>query len=120
MNEERRRILSMLKEGKITLEEAEALLSALEAPAESPTAGPKGRLVKVSMKSDDGDRVELNLPLALARLVLEFLPRGLLAEIEGKGIDLEALLAGLKGELPQGRLVEVEDKDGDQVVIEVV
>jgi hypothetical protein len=80
MNEERSRILGMLAEGKITAEEAERLLDALEsraattAPAGPAIQGdpsalvaalPKYLLVKVN--AVNGDNVDVKIPLALVR-----------------------------------------------------
>jgi len=81
MSEDRARILNMLAEGKITAEEAEQLLDALEtrtAPA-APAAGPaiKGdpgpliaalpKYLYVKVISDNGDNVDVKVPLALVR-----------------------------------------------------
>lgn len=81
MSEDRARILNMLAEGKITAEEAEQLLDALEtrtAPA-APAAGPaiKGdptaliaalpKYLYVKVLSENGDNVDVKVPLALVR-----------------------------------------------------
>ena len=80
MSEDRSRILGMLAEGKITAEEAERLLDALDsrataAPAGGPTikgdasplidALPKFLYVKVD--AVNGDNVDVKIPLALVR-----------------------------------------------------
>lgn len=82
MSEDRARILNMLATGKITAEEAERLLDALDtrapqaaAPAAAPgitgdptpllNALPKFLYVKVD--SVEGDRVDVKVPLALVR-----------------------------------------------------
>ena len=81
MSEDRARILGMLAEGKISTEETERLLDALAAregkaaPAGEPAikgdptplinALPKYLYVKVT--SDDGDNVDVRVPLALVR-----------------------------------------------------
>ncbi len=116
MSETRRRVLEMLAAGKVSVAEAERLLDALEAPAAVPRTG---RLLRVWVRGKDGEGVKLHLPLTLARVALEFLPAEHRALLEKEGIDLDALLAGLKDELPEGRLVEVRGSEGE-VVIEVV
>ena len=84
MSEERARILNMLSAGKITAEEAERLLDALDSRTAAPqasaptepsaikgdptpllTALPKFLFVKVL--STDGDNVDVKVPLALVR-----------------------------------------------------
>ncbi len=119
MSQARRRVLEMLAAGKVSVTEAERLLDALEPPA-APQEREGGRLLRVLVKSGDGEEVRVNLPLSLARVALEFLPAEHRALLQREGIDLDALLAGLKGELPEGRLVEVKSPEGDEVLIEVV
>src|SRR5262245_19322608 len=76
MNEQRRQILQMLAEGKITADEAESLIAALEreAPDPPPTAsGRKPKYLRVTVSSADnfgGDgpgRVNVRVPLQLLR-----------------------------------------------------
>jgi hypothetical protein len=83
MNEDRSRILNLLAQGKITAEEAEQLLDALQSRAEptSPTGtgGPaiKGdpsaliaalpKFLYVKVKSVKGDNVDVKVPLSLVR-----------------------------------------------------
>jgi hypothetical protein len=76
MNEERKNILDMLAEGKITAEEAEQLIAALERAqpptAASPAARPKGRAkyLRVMMEFlDEGEsgRLNVRVPLQLLR-----------------------------------------------------
>ncbi len=117
MSEARRRVLGMLAAGKVSVTEAERLLDALKEPAE-PREG--GRLLRILVKGGEGEEVKVNLPLSLARVALEFLPAEHRALLRKEGVDLDALLSGLKGELPEGRLVEVKSPEGDEVVIEVV
>ena len=81
MNEDRKRILDMLAEGKITAEEAERLLDALDAHASAATtpAGPaiKGdpgplidalpKFLYVKVMAENGDNVDVKIPIALVR-----------------------------------------------------
>jgi hypothetical protein len=79
MNEQRRQILQMLAEGKITADEAERLIDALEraqpesppAAESSPKARPKYLRVVVSSADDSGDdgptRINIRIPLQLLR-----------------------------------------------------
>lgn len=76
MNEQRKDILDMLAEGKITAEEAEQLIAALERdqpPAvSSPGARPKGnakylRVVVDALDSGEPTRVNVRVPLQLLR-----------------------------------------------------
>jgi hypothetical protein len=75
MNEQRKDILDMLAEGKITATEAEQLIAALERdqpPPSSLDARPKGkakylRVVVFSLEDDGPGRVNLRVPLQLLR-----------------------------------------------------
>ena len=76
MNEQRKDILDMLAEGKITAEEAEQLIAALERDqppvASSPGARPKGnakylRVLVDALDSGEPTRVNVRVPLQLLR-----------------------------------------------------
>ncbi|HUO17604.1 MAG TPA: hypothetical protein VMX38_21655 [Verrucomicrobiae bacterium] len=79
MNEQRRQILQMLAEGKITADEAERLLSAIETPAsksaepESSQSKTNPKYLRVQVDSEDhGDRegptkVNVRIPMQLLR-----------------------------------------------------
>src|SRR5262245_38534820 len=77
MNEQRRQILQMLAEGKITADEAERLIDVLErAQPESPPAAeshpnPRPKYLRVVVADDSGDdgptRINIRIPLQLLR-----------------------------------------------------
>jgi len=80
MSEDRARILNMLAEGKITAEEAERLLDALDShsapavPAGPAIKGDPGPLIDalpkylyVKVNSENGDTVDVKIPIALVR-----------------------------------------------------
>ena len=79
---------------------------------------PKDMLLRITVDSADGDRVRVNLPLALVEVAMEM---GMaMPQINGnealKGVDLKKVL-----EMVQmgcvGNLVEVDSADGDKVRI---
>jgi len=123
VSEERKRILQLLAEGQITAEEAERLLEALEgAPKEAELVGRKGpaRLLRIHIDDPDSGQVRVNLPLALARFALKFIPKEQQRQIAEAGFDLDELLTSLQSDTPEGKLVEIQDPRGAQVLIEVV
>ncbi|MFC3499466.1 hypothetical protein ACFOOK_00425 [Micromonospora krabiensis] len=77
MNEQRRRVLEMLADGRITADEAERLIDALERDVPDPslggTSGPKARprylrvLVNSTDDFDGPSRVNVRVPLQLLR-----------------------------------------------------
>jgi hypothetical protein len=86
MSEDRRRILDLLAAGKITPDEAERLLTALEARAReaAPQAGPGitgdpsplvealPKYLYVKVLAVNGDNVDVKIPVALVRSGLKF------------------------------------------------
>lgn len=135
MNEERKKVLEMLAEGKISADEAERLLNALENRAtETPPQTaltetldnlPKYLFVKVD--AVDGDKVNIRVPLKLVKAGIKLqalLPQDaqdkINAKLNEKGIDL----ADFKAENFKDILdaltefeVNVDDKKGDKVRI---
>ena len=127
--EERARILSMVAEGKISADEAERLLSALE-DGELNHVVKKGRArwlkVRVYKNGSDKPNVKVNIPLALLKMGAKIggklninLPEKARREMAEKGInlsgakdlpELEKILDGLAAEGPF-KLADVEDDD---------
>jgi len=86
MNEDRKRILDMLAEGKITADQAEMLIDSLGTPTESapapapspsadwpsgPSAGGVPKFMYVKVRSSGKDTVDVKIPLALLRAGLK-------------------------------------------------
>jgi hypothetical protein len=102
MNEERTKILEMLQQGKVTVEEAEKLLAALASPEEAKSAAPKTDckylrvIVEPGPRSEDQDRVNIRVPMKLIRAGLKFaafVPKNAHASINQalheKGIEMD-------------------------------
>ena len=128
MSEEKLRILRMLQEGKITVDEAVRLLAALGAPGkeEGPRASgattARGRTpwlrIKVSNRETGRTIVNVNLPLSLLGVALGIARR--FAHVpELEKIDIDEILAAVREGSP-GKIIEVEDEDdGDRVEISI-
>ncbi len=96
MGEESRKVLEMLRDGKIGVEEAEKLLAAV-APA-GPQVGAR-KYLRIQVEPDqgtDGDRVNVRVPMKLIRAGLKlaaFLPREAQSQVNSalqeKGMDLD-------------------------------
>jgi hypothetical protein len=122
MDEERMRVLEMVEEGKITPEEGARLIEAVAKREESalqPTTGAAGRALRVRVtEGDDQTKVNVTVPLSLARLALKFIPRTALEALEDEGIsadDLGELIASVEKAGPM-RIVDVQ---ADQAKVEV-
>jgi len=105
MNEERRKILDMLAQGKITVDEAEKLLSAIGEPApdagNGAAAGPRSwKYLRVQVEpgpsSEKGDKVNIRVPFKLIRAGLKFaafIPQNAQGQVrealKEKGLDVD-------------------------------
>jgi hypothetical protein len=135
MNEERKKVLDMLAEGKISADEAERLIEALEnkTAETSPQTAlthtlnnlPKYLFVKVD--AVDGDKVNIRVPLKLVKAGIKLqalLPQDaqdkISAKLSEKGIDLEDFKAENFKEILDALSefqLNVDDKKGDKVRI---
>jgi hypothetical protein len=101
MSEERKKILEMLQQGKITVDEAEKLLAALSSPEEKELdpGKPACKYLRVQVEpgpgSTDKDRVNIRVPMKLIRAGLKwaaFIPKHAQSSIDKalheKGIEM--------------------------------
>lgn len=114
--EERRKILQMLEEGKITAEEAAALLRALGSRKPGPTGpSPIGerRFLHICV-TDIGsgkNKVNITVPLQLVKVGLRIAER-FAPETE---VDWQELVEAITGGA-MGKIVEIEDKEESERV----
>ena len=135
MNEERKKVLEMLANGKISAEEAERLLDALE--NKTAETSPQTALAKsldnlpqylfVKVDSEDGDKVNIRVPLKLVKAGIKLkalLPQDaqdkINAKLSEKGINLEDFkdenLKDILDALTEFE-INVDEKKGDKVRI---
>jgi hypothetical protein len=116
---EQMKILQMLQEGTIKVEEAAKLLEALEEGDKERTPAEAGKVlkIKVSDKYSGAVKVNMGLPLGFARFLKDLIPASERARIESQGVDLDAVFANLDSGI-KGKLVDVEDvRDGHMIEI---
>ncbi len=146
MSEERKKVLEMLAEGKITAEEAESLLDKLSEKGEGEgrtkrvfskaihiggkthdddvefDAEPRSlpRYLRVVVDGDAGEKVNIRVPMKLIRTGIKLgamLPTDAKEKMEDKGIDLNAF-----GEMETDELIaalsdlSVDVEDGEETV----
>jgi len=124
ISEERRKVLQMVEEGKLSPEDGARLLAALgqavepEPPSAAPTATPamggnaNGRYfrVRVSNVVTGTQKVTVNIPLGLVDFGLRFVPAN-------DKFDAEALRTAIRNGMT-GRIVEVmDDEKGERVEV---
>jgi len=140
MDQEALEILGMVKEGKVTPEQGAELLEALKHPsagtATAVMSGGKAKFLRVKVdiqgEKDETVAVNLNVPIALADMVLKLLEgakiqRGEETIVVGEylknlsGLEMAAVLQLVK-EGAAGKLVDVNIKgeQGEQVKVEVI
>jgi hypothetical protein len=132
MNEERRKILEMLSEGKITAEDAERLMEKIEgsgseqpSPPEADKPARKGKIryLRVLVDSADGDKVNIRVPVKLIRTGVKLgavLPQHASDKLNESGFDLGGLAGLADDELIEALeelQVDVDSNDGDTVRI---
>ncbi|HUT03024.1 MAG TPA: hypothetical protein VM163_03950 [bacterium] len=127
VHEERMRILKMVEDGKISADDAAGLLKSVGGGAVHFTTGTssagavkvkdkkslKGKKLRIQVFEGDQEKPKVNikLPLSLAKLGGKFLSKAGKTKIEGLDIDIEALVAHLD-DLEDENIIEIEDEKG--------
>ena len=139
MGDEKSKLLQMVRDGKITIEEGVELLGAPEgaengapgAPGD-PGGKPGDRFLKVRVNSAEA-KVNVNIPLSLLKvashlgnMITSFIPCEARREIAGRGLDLSGIDFGelvslINQGLVDGKLVDadIEDPEKGRVKVEV-
>lgn len=119
--EEKKQILEMLTSGKITQEQALELLAALEEGTETiktPSTEKKFLRVRVQDGGGNGDKVNINIPLGLVKVGLKLASK--YADDEDlkalDKIDFDEVLEMIE-QGAEGKIVEVDTKDGEKIEI---
>jgi DUF4097 and DUF4098 domain-containing protein YvlB len=141
MREEKLRILAMIKDGTLSPEEGLDLLEALESsrqammplsepePGETPKAGteeettaegrrkPRYLYIKVD-DQESGKKVNIRIPITLAKFAGKFIPKHARHEMAAQGVDLDlqGIIEQLEKEGPQS-IIEVTD--GDKKIVRI-
>lgn len=133
-NESQKKILEMLSEGKINVEEATALLSRLgggkeQEEVETPEGDTGGgarkapKYLRVVVDSADGDKVNVRVPLSLIKTGIKLsalVPGNAADQISSHGVDLSNLSSLDGDELIEALnelQIDVESGDGDTVKV---
>lgn len=120
MNSEKKKILEMLEEGKITSKEALDLLEAIEDTTEKTNevlSGSKNynkKYLKIRVyESSNQSKVKLNIPISLVKLGLSFASK-LNSSVEGINIsnkEIDIILDAIENQM-EGEIVTIEADDG--------
>ena len=113
--EEIKKVIEMVKEGKISPEEGERLILAIKKVQKDNKK--KVRFLRIS-GADDEDKFNIKIPLFLVKLLGKFVPNESLSyEVNGEKMELplDEILEHLTSE--NYTLVEVESEDGSYIKI---
>ncbi|MCM3596725.1 hypothetical protein M4D55_13215 [Metabacillus idriensis] len=126
MKDEISRVLTLMEEGKIDKEKASELITILQGkdqpePVTIKKEVPYGyKMLKIRVTSDEGDNVNVNLPINLVKAVLkvgtniaEKIPE---AEKYVKDINVDLLIEAIENEL-DGQIVDINSANGDKVFV---
>lgn len=120
-SEEKKQILEMLTSGKISQDQALELLAALEEGTEESIKKPatEKKFLRVRVQDgNDGDKVNINIPLGLVKVGLKLASK--YADDEDlkalDKIDFDEVLEMIE-QGAEGKIVEVDTKDGEKVEI---
>lgn len=121
MNDEVMKVLKMLEEGKIDAEKAEELIEVLyTSKANVPTVINSDKMLKIRVDSQNGDNVNINIPVKFIRTIGGAIKR--IPKVEGidgmEDIDIQAILEAVSDGL-DGKIVDVKSEKGDNVEIVV-
>jgi hypothetical protein len=133
MSTDRKQVLEMLAQGKISAEDADRLLEKLagsesaaqddaaKAAGDATGAKPAPKFLRVEVDAKDGDRVNIRVPMFLVRTGVKLstmLPSKVSSKLTENGIDLSQL-SGLDGDDLVRALreltVDVQSDRGDKV-----
>ncbi|MGG3927181.1 hypothetical protein ABET51_14420 [Metabacillus fastidiosus] len=126
MNDEISRILTLVEEGKIDKEKASELINILQSKDQPELVTLKkevpygNKMLKIRVTSEEGDNVNVNLPINLVKAVLkvgtniaEKIPE---AAKYVKDIDVDLLIEAIENEL-DGQIVDITSANGDKVFV---
>jgi hypothetical protein len=116
MQDEEMRVLKMVENGKVSPEDGARLLEAIRtkrAQGLPAVRGGGGRALRINVLGNDGERVNVSIPLVLARFAVSFLPQSAVQAMEKEGVtveELKRLIADVEGSPPM-EIVDIEADD---------
>lgn len=126
MQDEISRVLTLVEEGKIDKEKASELIDVLQGEKQPEQVTLKkevpygNKMLKIRVTSEEGDNVNVNLPINLVKAVLkvgtniaERIPE---AEKYVKDINVDLLIEAIENEL-DGQIVDITSANGDKVFV---
>ena len=118
-----RSILELLKAEKVSIDEAIELIEALyeaekneKIKEKSKDEAGKKKFLRIIVDSQDGDKVRVNIPIALVKYAKTFVPKNVKSELNSQNVDLDGIIKMVE-EGFEGEILTVDSEDGDHVKI---
>jgi hypothetical protein len=112
MDDERMQILRMLEAGKVNSEEAAKLLDAVETRVRPGEGVHKKKLrIVVTDPATNKSRLNLTLPIGLARFAAKFIPPHTKQKMTEEGIDIDEIVSQVVAE-NSGKVVDIVSDQG--------
>ena len=125
MNEEVKRILKMVEEGKIDSDKAAALIEALNGNPDAltvPVLGTYGngeKMLRVKVLSGTEDTVNVNIPVKFLKAIGNAVNNIKIPGVsEHDGIDIKMIMEAIDSGL-EGKIVDVKSANGDFVEVSI-
>ena len=119
MSDERMRILKMVEEGKIDVDEANNLLETLDGKdKEQKKKLSKSRFIKILVEENGEEKVDISIPMVLAKSFMKFIPKNAKKSLNDQNINLDEIFDSINSEVENGTLVDIKDGT-DHVIIKV-
>ena len=100
------------------VDQADRLLKALEVePAR--TASSPARLLRLRISGHQGERINVAVPLALADMLLRFLPKNMRMVVHGQEVDIGQIVEHVRDSDAHGTIVDFNDPRGDRIEVSV-
>jgi len=122
MNEEIKRILKMVEEGKIDSDKATELIEALNTLPETKQISPIGnsdKMLRVRVISGTEDNVNVNIPVNFLKAIGNAVNNVKIPGVsEQEGIDIKMIMEAIDNGL-EGKIVDVKSSNGDLVEVSI-
>ena len=119
MEDEIKQVIKMVEQGKITAEEAENLIHVI---LDTPESGlhmaktGKARFFKISMNDDEGQKMDIAIPMGLVKFVKKFIPSQNIEQLSKQGLDIDEIISSVEN-AEKSELVNISGSEGELVRI---
>src|SRR5690625_1927329 len=125
MNDEIKKVLRMIEEGKIGAEEGAVLLRLIKAEDNTDTAKISNyskKQVRIIVTANGISKVNITVPIKLIQVLIN-IGKGITASIPDaekylKDVDLDVITEAIEQQI-EGNIVDLETEDGERVLISV-